>query len=158
MQLRTVFVSLSFLAAGALASAFAFGDAQKPSPQKPPIAWEGSTISSLEVKDLAASKAWYAKVLGSSVHYELAEKGWCELSTPVANTYLGLSQEASPQSNGGACVSFGVKDMGAALAWLKQCGVELEGDVIEIPSVVKLAYFRDPDRNRLLFYAPFQAP
>jgi hypothetical protein len=41
--------------------------------------------------------------------------------------------------------------MQAAHDWLVKHGVSLEGDVVTIPGVVKLLYFRDPDGNRIMF-------
>jgi hypothetical protein len=51
-----------------------------------------------------------------------------------------------------------VKDMAKAKAWLVEQKVQLEGDVIEIPKVVKLLYFKDLDGNRLMFFESLQAP
>jgi predicted enzyme related to lactoylglutathione lyase len=121
------------------------------------FAYDGSSILSVPVKDMKAAQAWYGKVLGTSVFYELAEQGWCELTTSVPNTMIGLSQNGEVKPSNGSAISLGVKDMTKAKAWLVKNGVKLEGDVVEIPKTVKLLYFSDPDGNRLLFYEPYTA-
>lgn len=120
---------------------------------------EGSALVALSVKDLEASKRWYAKVLGASIHYEYPPASWCELSTPVANTFIGLNggPGATP-GTGSASVSFGVVDIEKAKAWLVQNHVTIDGDIVEIPETVKLLSFQDPDGNSLMFYQPYVAP
>ena len=113
----------------------------------------GMALASFQVKDMAAAKAWYARVLGSSKVFEVAEQNWCEITTPHAGFYLGMHQTDAPQASAGAAIGFGVADMDKAKAWLVKHGVQLDGDVIEIPGIVKLLYFRDPDGNRFWFYA-----
>lgn len=112
------------------------------------------SIVSIPVSDLAASKAWYARVLGSSVVYELPEQGWCEISTPVTGTLIGLHQQQGASAGPANALGVGVVDMAAARAHLMALNVRFENDVIEIPGVVKLLYFLDPDGNRMWFYAP----
>jgi catechol 2,3-dioxygenase-like lactoylglutathione lyase family enzyme len=123
------------------------------------LAYEGSTITSVKVKDLKTARAWYEKILGAKLYFELAEAGWCEMTTPVKNALIGLSQVAPGEtfeSNGGSALSFGVTDMQKSKEWLTKNKVTLKGDVIEIPQTVKLLYFQDPDGNTLMLYEPYQ--
>lgn len=144
------------------AAAFAAASQDKPAEPKPasvPIAFEGSTITSLRVKNLKAAQEWYGKVLGTKVFYELEAAAWCELSGPVKNALIGLSQVGEGEkfeSNGGSSLCFGVTDMAKSKEWLVKNKVELLGEVVEIPQTVKLLSFRDPDGNTLLFYEPWQ--
>lgn len=127
--------------------------------EKPPMRWEGSLIVSLEVKDLAAAKKWYAETLGATVHYELAEQGWCEMTTPVANTLIGLSQMAAgakARGRGAVTVIFGVTNIEDSRAFLVKRGVKV-AEIYEIPQVVKLLAFEDPDGNLLEFHQPYVA-
>jgi catechol 2,3-dioxygenase-like lactoylglutathione lyase family enzyme len=117
--------------------------------------YEGSTIMALSVKDMAAAQSWYTKVLGAQKFYELPDKTWCEMTSPVANALIGLSKTDDAKGSGGATLSFGVKDMAKAKAWLVENKVTIDGDVVEIPETVKLLNFKDPDGNKLLFYEPF---
>jgi catechol 2,3-dioxygenase-like lactoylglutathione lyase family enzyme len=132
----------------------------KKEPPKPKLAsvegfeYDGSTINSVRVTDMKRSKAWYTDVLGANVYYELAEQGWCEMTSPCANAIIGLNLVPDSKPAAVNAMSFGVKDMAKAKAWLVKKSVKLEGDVIEIPTVVKLLYFTDPDGNRLMFYQP----
>lgn len=143
----------------ALAPAWVAAFQEKKSPAAPPLEFEGSLIVALEVRDLQASRAWYEKVLGAKLFYELEGGGWCELTTPVEKALVGLKQVdpgKAPIHNGGSVLSFGVKDMAKAKAWLEGNKVKLKGEVIEIPQTVKLLYFEDHDGNTLLFYQPWQ--
>ena len=132
----------------ALCAAFTF---HRPVPSSP-VAYSGQIMPAFHVKDLAKAKRWYADVLGFEVVYDLAEQGWCELATPSKDAKLGLSQNPETRGSCEGFVSFGVKDMVAAKAQLVKHQVALEGDVVEIPTVVKLLYFRDPDANQLMFF------
>lgn len=134
--------------------------AEDAKPPKPKLAsveafeYDGSTINSVAVSDMKKSKAWYTDVLGAQLYYELAEQGWSEMTTPCPNVLIGLNQVPTVKPSTVNAMSFGVKDMTKAKAWLTKKGVKLEGDVVEIPTVVKLLYFTDPDGNRLMFYQP----
>jgi predicted enzyme related to lactoylglutathione lyase len=48
--------------------------------------------------------------------------------------------------------TFGVKDIEHARSQLEGNGVRFDGDTIEIPEMVKLATFFDPDGNSLMLY------
>lgn len=112
-----------------------------------------TAIVAIPVRDLEASKAWYRRVLGSEVVYEVPEQRWCEVSTPASGTLLGLHEQSGTAGPANA-LGVGVADMAKARAHLVSHGVELEHDVVVIPGIVKLLYFRDPDGNRMWFYAP----
>lgn len=124
-----------------------------------PIRWEGSLITTLKVKDLARSKAFYSKVLGSKVYFDLSQMGWAEMTTPVKNSLIGLSQaeEGKFKANGGGSLSFGVKNIEEVHAWLKKHKVAC-GEIEEIPKTVKLLEFKDPDGNTLMLHQPYVAP
>jgi catechol 2,3-dioxygenase-like lactoylglutathione lyase family enzyme len=113
-----------------------------------------ASIVSVHVRDMDAAKAWYQRVLGSQVYYELAEQGWCEVTTPARGLLLGLNLNPAATPSESSALGFGVKDMVAAKDWLMKNQVTLEGDVITIPGVVHLLYFADPDGNKLWFYQP----
>lgn len=113
-----------------------------------------TAIVAFPVSDLAASKAWYERVLGAKVVYEVPEQRWCEISTPAAGTLIGLHEQAGAAAGPANALGMGVVDMAAARAHLVANGVKLEQDVFEIPGIVKLLYFLDPDGNRMWFYAP----
>lgn len=118
-----------------------------------PMHYDGTVMVVLPVNDVNAAKDWYSKVLGCTVVYELPEHHWVEVTTPTENAVIGLGQFDAPQGNGGSSMSFGVRDMEKAKAALAANGVAV-GEVMEIPSVVKLLEFQDPWGNNLMLYQP----
>ena len=112
------------------------------------------TITALEVKDLKASVAWYRANLGFGVHIDLSEMGWVELSTPTEHFMVGLGA-AQPgvelRTNGGSAIVFGTTDIEGARTRLLERKVEV-GEVQEIPGIVRLLEFQDPDGNKLMLH------
>ena len=160
MHWPTLFASslVACAAAAALSPQSAAPADAKPKPrlaQVDAFDYDGSSISSVAVKDMKAAQAWYGKILGASLFYELESQGWCEMTTSVPNALIGFSAYPTAQPTKGSTMAFGVKDMAKAKAWLEKNAVKLDGDVVEIPQTVKLLYFFDPDGNRLMFYEPY---
>ena len=102
--------------------------------------------------DLDKSIAWYGDVLGFEVIYKLDEMAWCEMKSPVDRVNVGLSQVEDLKVEGGATLTFGVKDIDAARTQLEGRDVRFDGDTITIPDMVRLATFYDPDGNKLMLY------
>jgi catechol 2,3-dioxygenase-like lactoylglutathione lyase family enzyme len=84
-------------------------------------------VIAVNVSDYDRSLSWYRDVLGFEVSYELAEYGWCELTTPF-----------------GPSPTFGVVDIDAAVAHLRAHDVEVE-DWHQVGEMVRLSTFYDPD-------------
>jgi catechol 2,3-dioxygenase-like lactoylglutathione lyase family enzyme len=99
-------------------------------------------VISVGVSDYDRSLAWYRDVLGFEVVYELAEYGWCELSTPFGFN-VGLGQNETVQQ-GNITPTFGVGDIDDAIAYLREHDVKVE-DWHEISGMVRLSTFYDPD-------------
>jgi predicted enzyme related to lactoylglutathione lyase len=70
---------------------------------------------------------------------------------------VGLGQVEQVQAKGGVTPTFGVTDMTAAKATLDAAAVAQDGPVREIPGMVRLLTFFDPDGNALMFYEDMQA-
>lgn len=121
----------------------------------PELGFNGGLTCALECADMERSITWYRDVLGFDVAFRLDEMGWCELTTPVAKTTIGLSQVEKPEVRGGATLTFGVHDIDSARKVLEQRDVRFDGETITIPDQVKLATFFDPDGNKLML---FQSP
>lgn len=99
-------------------------------------------VISVNVSDYGRSLAWYRDVLGFELEYELQEYGWCELKTPFGfNIGLGQSETVV---QGNITPTFGVRDIDAAIATLREQEVKVE-DWHEIPGMVRLSTFYDPD-------------
>jgi catechol 2,3-dioxygenase-like lactoylglutathione lyase family enzyme len=105
------------------------------------------------VNDFKKACDWYTSVLGLPPVYTLDDMGWGEFTSPVAGVTIGLG---TPQPggtvarDGGATITFGVTDIEAVRAELEGKGVPFDGPTTEIPGMVKLATFRDPDGNAFM--------
>ena len=118
----------------------------------PDFSYNGTITLSSSVKNLDASIAWFGEVLGFEEIFKVAEAGGAEVSTPVKGVSIGLDRtDADVEGSGGSVPVFGVVDIDAARAELEAKGVEFAGDTVELPGMVKLATFFDPDGNRYMF-------
>src|SRR6218665_1642761 len=104
------------------------------------------------VTDLGRSIAWYQDVLGFTLLYRMEEIAWCELSTGVERVNVGLGVRETAGGTGGATLTFGVTDIDAAKAALDAAGIPQDGPIQDIPGMVRLLTFFDPDDNALMFY------
>ncbi|HEX8380031.1 MAG TPA: VOC family protein [Allosphingosinicella sp.] len=120
------------------------------------IRFDGGLTCAMGVSDLDRSIAWYRETLGFEPLYRLEEEAWCELSTSVARVNLGLSQVEEAGGKGGATLTFGVEDIEAAKAELDARGVRQDGPIRDIPGLVRLLTFFDPDDNALMLYEDLQ--
>ena len=111
------------------------------------LQFNGTITLSSSVRDLDASIAWFKDTLGFEEMFKVAEAGWAEVSTPAAGVSIGLSQGGEAGGAGGTTPVFGVTDIAAARAALEGKGVRFEGETAELPGMVKLATFLDPDGN-----------
>ncbi|MFK7958261.1 MAG: VOC family protein [Lysobacterales bacterium] len=113
--------------------------------------FDGGLTLSVPVSDLAASVAWYQRVLGMELLYQIDELGWCELRSPVANVNLGLSQ-VEQVNVGETTPTWGVADINQAKATLQSHNVSLDGDIQVVDGMVKLLTFYDPDGNPVMLF------
>lgn len=116
------------------------------------IAYDGGLTCSFGVTGLDRSIAFYRDLLGFRLLYRRDDIAWCELETDVARVNVGLSERREAGGPGGATLTFGVADIDAAKAELDGHGVKQDGDIVEIPGLVRLLTFFDPDDNALMFY------
>jgi catechol 2,3-dioxygenase-like lactoylglutathione lyase family enzyme len=116
------------------------------------IGYDGGLTCSLGVTNMDASIAWYQDVLGFTLLYRLEDIAWCELSTGVARVNVGLGEREAAGGTGGATLTFGVADIEAAKAELDRHAVRQDGPIRDIPNMVRLLTFYDPDDNALMFY------
>jgi len=116
------------------------------------ITYDGGLTCSLGVSSLDRSIPWYRDVLGFELLYRLEQIAWCELKTGVERVNLGLSEVEDPGGKGGSTLTFGVTDIEAAKAELDRQGVRQDGPIQDIPDMVRLLTFYDPDDNALMFY------
>jgi catechol 2,3-dioxygenase-like lactoylglutathione lyase family enzyme len=116
------------------------------------LGFDGGLTNSMQCTDLDASIAWYQETLGFSLIYRVDEIAWCELTSPVENVRVGLSQVESPAVEGGATPTWGVKDIDMARNALEGKSVRFDGETLTFPGMVRLATFFDPDGNKMMLY------
>ena len=120
------------------------------------IRFDGGLTCAIGVGDLDRSIAWYRDMLGFELLYRLEDNAWCELKTPVGRVNVGLSQVEEAGGKGGATLTFGVEDIEAATADLDARGIRQDGPIRDIPGLVRLLTFFDPDDNALMLYEELQ--
>ena len=116
------------------------------------IRYDGGLTCSLGVTSLDKSIAWYRDVLGFNMLYRRDDIGWCELSTGIEGVNVGLGAREFAGGAGGSTLTFGVEDIEAAKAGLDLQNVRQDGPIRDIPDMVRLLTFYDPDDNALMFY------
>jgi predicted enzyme related to lactoylglutathione lyase len=120
------------------------------------LGYDGGLTASMGVADLGKAIAWYSEVLGFTLLYRMDEMAWCEMSTGVARVNVGLSQVEKVSPQGGATLTWGVKDIKAARKALEGRKVRFDGDTMTIEGMVSLATFFDPDGNKMMLYQDLQ--
>lgn len=120
------------------------------------IRFDGGLTCAMGVSDLDRSIAWYRDTLGFDLLYRMEDEAWCELKTGVERVNLGLSQVEEAGGKGGATLTFGVEDIEAAKSELESGGVRQDGPIRDIPGLVRLLTFYDPDDNALMLYEDLQ--
>lgn len=107
--------------------------------------------ASMSVKSLDKSIAWHENVMNFNLLFRAEEIGYCELATSVPGINVGLSQNEEVATGGNATNVWSVSDIQEAKAHLDKHGVKQDGDIQEIPEMVKLLTFYDPDGNTMMF-------
>ena len=109
--------------------------------------FNGDITLSTSVSDLDRSINWFKDMLGFDLIYRADEVGWAEMASPAKGVTIGVGQNESPEGRGGTTPVFGVDSVDEARAEIEAKGVTFDGDTVEIPGMVKLATFFDPDGN-----------
>jgi len=101
------------------------------------------------VSDLERAKKLYGETLGLPVALALDQAGWIEYGRPN-QAHLGINlwrgPDPMPSTNGGGHATLTCDDVRGAMARLRAKGVRCD-DVQEIPEMVILGNFCDPDGN-----------
>ena len=112
-----------------------------------PFEYAGNLVCAVNVSDLGRALDWYRDMLGFHEIYKLEEYGWAEIETPVPGLSIGLGQVEDVGGRGAITPTFRVVDIEAARAHLEAGGVQFDGETHEVPGMVRLATFYDPDGN-----------
>lgn len=112
---------------------------------------QGIYLSWIVVKDIKEAIKFYTEVAGLQLKEYYEEFGWAELAGPDGGK-LGIAQE-SPQevikAGSNAVMSISVDNLEKARASFLEKGVNLVGDVIDVPGHVKMQTFTDSDGNTM---------
>ncbi len=119
---------------------------------KTDLPYDGGLTCALDCVDINRSIDWYQNVLGLELKYHVEEIAWAELRSPVTGVTVGLGQVEEAHGRGGATLVWGTKDLDAFRANLEAKDVRFDGDTQEIPDMVRLATFYDPDGNKHMLY------
>lgn len=113
----------------------------------PDFAYKGDITLASSVRNLDESIEWFKEMLGFELVFKVEEAAWAEVTSPTAGVTIGLGVNEEVATGGGTTPVFGVLDIEAARGELEGKGVRFDGDTLEIPEMVKLATFYDPDGN-----------
>ena len=115
------------------------------------ISYGGGVVAQVAVTDFQRSVKWYSEKLGFEPDYLIEEMGWGELKTFIPGLTIGVNKSDEATGGTGVVLVLRVQDIDAARAALEAQGVAFDGPTEEIPGMVKLATFRDPDNNAFRF-------
>lgn len=111
----------------------------------------GIQLCWIAVKDIKAAIKFYTDVVGLSLHEFHENHGWAELSGPEGSR-LGICQ-ADPAHGAiagtNAVITITVDDLEIVRQSYIAQGINLIGDVIEVPGQVKMQTFTDSSGNHL---------
>lgn len=117
----------------------------------PKFAYTGEITLASSVADLDRSITWFQEILGFEEVFRAPEAGWAEVTSPTQQVTIGLGENDAVEGGGGTTPVFGVKDVDVARAELEAKGVRFDGETVEMPGMVRLATFYDPDGNSYMF-------
>ena len=127
-------------------------------PAATPFAYTREVTIAVNVTDFEASIEWYRKAFGFELIYKLDDWGWAELRSPIADVSVGIGQTEDLEPRSGATLTFGVVDIAAARASLEARDVRFDGETTEVPGMVRLATFYDPDGNTFMLAQQLDVP
>jgi predicted enzyme related to lactoylglutathione lyase len=104
------------------------------------------------VSNLERTIEFYTDKLGFKVHDYDANMRQARLYTSTKDCLMGFA-EKQPVVAGSTCITFEVENLEQAIQILQQKGVEFTGEIIEVPDLVKLAAFTDPDGYNLMLFS-----
>lgn len=112
----------------------------------------------LAVADLDRSIAFYQDVLGFELESRNDAIQWARMKLGIEGVTIGLGVQGEPEGSGTVSLNFGVGNLARTRAVLESRGVSFDGPTINIPGVISLADFRDPDGNKLRLAGPHEKP
>lgn len=109
---------------------------------------QSSDLSWVVVSDVKKAKKFFTEILGLKELSFSEEYGWAEFHGDEGGTLIGVAQENEDMEAGvNAIITFTVEDIVKTRSNFEKKGVNLIGDVMEVPGHVKLQLFTDGDGN-----------
>ena len=116
------------------------------------IGVERTDFVGIPVTDRARSVAFYGETLGLKRN-ELAHEEWPEFETGNLTILLNTPEQTGvPFSPSNTAIALRVPDVAAAMAKLRDAGVEFPHEEPYDSSVCHMAFFKDPDGNSLILH------
>lgn len=112
---------------------------------------KGIKLAWIVVNNLKQAIEFYTQVVGLKLTEFNEEYGWAELTGEDNGARLGIAQASDRepiQPGQNAIMTFSVPNLEKAQSEFRAKGVTLEGEVMEVPGVVKLQMIVDKDGNR----------
>ena len=115
------------------------------------FAYQKDVVMQFGVSDLERSIEFYTETLGLELFERNDAIGWARVRTAVPGVTIGLGvrSDADRLGSGTSSINLAVGNLDEVVAILQSRGVQFEGPILEIPGVVRLADFLDPDGNRI---------
>ncbi|MGE5405625.1 MAG: VOC family protein [Candidatus Saccharibacteria bacterium] len=104
------------------------------------------------VSNLERAIAFYSEKLGFKVLDHDPSRGQAMLSTNSKDCIIGLA-EAEAVVPASTCITFEVANIDQAVQSLQERGIDFAGEIMIVPSVIKLATFYDPDGYKLMLFS-----
>jgi len=111
--------------------------------------YQPSVLVQFAVSDLDRSVEFYRDVVGLEFELRIEELRWVRFKTAIPGLTLGIGEAPVVEGSGTTSLNLGVSDLDGLRARLEAKGVEFLGPTKEIPGVVRLADFLDPDGNKI---------
>lgn len=108
----------------------------------------------LAVTDLERSMKFYGETLDLKRVSHEPDLKWAKYDTAVPGFRIGIGEQDVVSPDSTSSINIGVADVKATRTLLESRGVVFPNPDINIPGIVKLADFTDPDGNRLRLAGP----
>ncbi|MHA1744559.1 MAG: VOC family protein [Promethearchaeota archaeon] len=111
---------------------------------------------SMNVADYERAKKFYQDVFNFKISFDTGiEVGWCELELPIQGVHIGLNFNPDvPVKHGTTTLGLSVKDLDKTKAYLESKGVEITGDIYDLPDMVSILNIKDSEGNKIQMIAP----
>jgi len=140
---------------GGIAAIALFGSTGS-TPASERVKWQPTLLVQLRVADLDRAVEFYTETLGFELERVDRPLKWARIKSGITGVTIGLGEGEDAKGSGTVSLNFGVGDIDGARRILEARGVVFLGPTQDIPGVVRLADFKDPDGNtiRLAGHSP----